>query len=1111
LAKKNSVIQKFTTEELESLISSSLDVIFRISSTGKINFISQSVKELLGYDADQIIGSSMSSFVKPEKVSEYFKSISELFLKSSTITFNADLINKNEEVIPVEITGKVLIVNGEKMGQGTIRDNRKRLETQNRLASSENIFKAIWENSKDGMRLTDEDGIVTLCNNAFASLFDKNKDEIIGKSIATLYKPEFQDQVLNNYIKKFQQATISEYIENALLLWNSRRVYFEISNSFIEDFHGEKYLLCIFRDIGDRKVNENLIIKKGMLLQGIAKATNALITSTYDDEGFESALQILGESAQVDRVYIYRHMQDENTNEMYFTLIFEWVSEGIQLQKTDKSFQKLSYSRFAPLKFYESFSEGESLKFLVKDLPEENQKIFIDQSIKSIILVPILIDGVYWGFIGFDECHSDRIWTSDDESILSAMAGTFGEVIKMNGFREELIRKNMELDIALQESEKASKTRSDFLALMSHEIRTPMNGVIGMTGLLLESMLTESQKEYVNTIRLSGEQLLVIINDILDFTKIESEKLELENQPFDLRECIEDSMDLISSKVAEKDIELFYDIDDNTPFAITGDVTRLRQILTNLLSNAVKFTNKGEVEISVSATPLGHKDYQLHFTVKDTGMGIPEDKLDRLFKPFSQADSSTTRSFGGTGLGLVISKRLVEMMGGEIGLISKAGKGSTFYFSINTKSVSSDKKLYLFESSPALINKKLLIIDPNNSYASMLYNLTKRWQLDSEFITDIASLQHKLNLSPDYDLFIINTSGIYDRILEIINLIKTKCVKKNIGFVFLKQHGKLLSVQENDNYPLIRIIAKPIRRKQLHQALLSIVDIKSRYQQKKELPLEKISESAETIKLKILLVEDNNVNQMVAMKMLDRLGYRADIASNGKEAVDAIRNINYDLIFMDILMPEMDGLEACRIIKSDQALQKIPVIIAMTANAMSGDQENYLRAGMDDYISKPVNLDELRKMIETWHIKITKEKYEAMNRSIEELIDLKFIEEKNIAFLQDLSTEADLVFFKEMLDIYMKEIPKNIQLIRDAIFQNNADHLRFYIHKLKGSSLTLGIDCVLNEFKILENMALDNCINDESLKVFKELSGKMDMILEEIVLLKNKYSNIKLS
>jgi CheY-like chemotaxis protein len=264
-------------------------------------------------------------------------------------------------------------------------------------------------------------------------------------------------------------------------------------------------------------------------------------------------------------------------------------------------------------------------------------------------------------------------------------------------------------------------------------------------------------------------------------------------------------------------------------------------------------------------------------------------------------------------------------------------------------------------------------------------------------------------------------------------------------------------------------------------------------------------------KLKVLLVEDNNVNQMVATRMLQRIGFDADIASNGKEAVDAVEMIEYDLIFMDISMPEMDGLTACSVIRSLSSLKKQPIIIAMTANAMSGDKENYLNVGMDDYISKPVNLEELRKIINKWTDRILSDKHVETRKAIESEIELKFIEEKKISFLQDLKTDTDLAFFKEMLDIYTREIPKNIESIRNAIFQNNSDHLRFYVHKLKGSSLTLGIECVLDNFKILEEMALDNNINEESLRVFKKISEQFEMILEEIVLLKNKYSGIKFS
>ncbi|WP_304129753.1 ATP-binding protein [Ignavibacterium album] len=1099
-----------SVERLQSLIASSIDVIFRISKTGKLKYISPSVKDLMGYTPEEVLNKSIIHFVDLDKADSYFDSFVKLIKSSDQATFQVELINKNGKKIPVEINLKIVEDNGELVGQGTIRDVTFRLEAQKKIESSEYIFKAIWERSTDGMRLTDENGIVRLCNDSFALMFCKAKDEIIGKPISALYDPSIEEIILSDYKESFKSGKLKDHFEFNAPLWNGTQQFFEVSNSFLENLLGEKFLLSIFRDISERKLNEILLEKKSRLLQGISKAIAALIAAQNETEGFNSALRILGEFASVDRVYLFRHFEDEFTGEKYFSLSYEWTSSGVVPQIKDPAFRRISYSRFSALQLYELLSKGQSLSFIIKKLSKEERKAFIDSSIKSIILVPILIEDHYWGFIGFDDCHSDRLWTSDEESILSTMAAVLGAVIKRNQIAEQLLKKNIELDKAIKETEQAAKAKSEFLALMSHEIRTPMNGVIGMTGLLLDTMLTDAQREYVNTIKLSGEQLLVIINDILDFTKIESEKLELESIPFLLNECIEDSLELISSKAAEKDIEIFYRMADDVPQVIVGDVTRLRQILTNLVGNAVKFTSKGEVEVSVSAERVDAENYVLKFIVRDTGIGIPKHKMDRLFKPFSQVDSSTTRSYGGTGLGLVISKKLVEMMGGEITVESEEGSGSKFIFSIKTKLPADGNSVTPITVPSTFTNKKILLVDTNYQHGQVLYNLLKRWNVHVDVAVDINVLYHNLDYVNDFDVVIINASEIYKKLTEVIDRIKLKNAKKKFGFIILKYHGKTIPVRESDSVPSVKILSKPLRLKSLIDAIDSTIEPKQEEKLLKKVSTEVVESLSEPTKLKILLAEDNNINQMVATRMIERLGYKVDIVSNGKEAVEAASNIDYDIIFMDILMPEMDGIEACNVIKGQLNKEHKPVIVAMTANAMAGDEENYIRAGMDDYLSKPVNLEDLKRVLDKWSRQIITNRNQKLFTNLNREIELSFIKEKNISFLNEITGENDLEFFREMLEVYMKEIPKNIENIRESILSNNPEQLKFFLHKLKGTFLTLGIDNLMDYFKLLNQAATEKNITEETFKIFADFSNKTEKILEEISILKEKYQHLTL-
>ncbi len=543
-----------------------------------------------------------------------------------------------------------------------------------------------------------------------------------------------------------------------------------------------------------------------------------------------------------------------------------------------------------------------------------------------------------------------------------------GNIVKYIAVQSDITGQK-EYEAALKEAknqaEAAAVAKAEFLATMSHEIRTPMNAVIGMTGLLIDSTLTHEQREFVETIRISGDNLLTVINDILDFSKIDSGKLELESQSFNLEETIEDVLDLLGTKAHEKDLELAYDPRVKLPNSMISDPTRISQILVNLINNAIKFTSEGEVILRVEALEADKQDHcLLKFAVSDTGIGIPQEKIDRLFKSFSQVDASTTRKYGGTGLGLAICKKLVEMMKGEIWIESEVDKGSTFYFTIEAQIC--DQREALIPELKEIKGKRLLLADDNNTNLKILERQCKHWGLETLSCQDPMEVVEILEKEGDFDLVLLDMKMPEMDGISLAQSIRKKYSLPDLPIIMLTSMGSTLKEDERKYFN--SFLSKPIRRKvllrhitkafsqSLEEGIISAVHNNS---VEKEVTIRK--------DISILLAEDNLVNQKVALRILAKLGYQAEVAANGLEAIEAWKLKPYDLIFMDMQMPEMDGLTATENIRNLPDIhQKIPLIIAMTANALKGDRERCLEAGMDDYISKPVKTEQIKNMLKKW-------------------------------------------------------------------------------------------------------------------------------------------------
>jgi len=1017
--------RKKAEEERDRFFSLSLDLLCITGFDGFFKLLNPSWHKLLGFTNEELMAEPFTNFVHPDDRLSTYEQLLRVTEGYNLLSFETRFRCKDGSYKWTEWTATPFA--HQQLIYAVGRDITERKKIQEELAESEGRYRILAENSTDLISRHSPEGVFLYVSPACRLLLGYEPEELLGRSVYGFFHPDDLLKVRLNLPK------IKDLPESFTNVYRIRKkdgtfIWFESTSRTVRDKATQMVLevITVSRDISVRKAAEELLEQSERRLQQVIETVEEGIT-----------------------------LSDEHGHFEIFNSAMERLT-GYTMAEANRS------GDFSRVLYPDRESRQRALDGL-KLLLEEGKSV----ETESII----------------------RTKSGDLKTLLAttALLNVWNRRLFLSAYRDitERKRDEEELKKAKEQAEAATRAKSEFLAVMSHEIRTPMNSIIGMTDLLLESSLTEEQRDYVETIRTGGESLLTIINDILDFSKIESGKIELEESPCELKSCIEEVLDLLAPKAVEKGIDLLYWVDPQIPPYVMGDPLRLRQILINLAGNAVKFTDRGEVYIKANLSWRLGSNLVLQFSVKDTGIGIPSEKLDRLFKPFSQVDSSTTRRYGGTGLGLAICTRLVQLMGGKIWAESTEGMGSTFFFTLKSSVAPSDTdlpKVYLRGKTPELTGKRVLIVDDNTTNLLILRLQCEQWGMLPRTTSSPREALEWIGKGDPFDVAVFDMLMPEMDGVQLAREVRKVRPSKTLPLILFTSTGKTPAEEPAIKDVFSATLPKPVKRTEFFDLLVEAVSGKKPVALKaKAQPAKATVQPSE---LKILVAEDNPINQKLLLRVLKQLGFSADMADNGVEVLKAMETSRYDLVFMDVHMPEMDGLEATRRIVNSTKSEDRPFIVAVTADAMQGDRDKCIEAGMDDYISKPIRITDIQDVLDRWGQKVGKRAAaEPVSTPAEHDQEL---EQAVWDRVRQLGLETDTYFIKDLIQSYVPLFTTQLNNILEAHKERNAKKLTHAAHSLKGASLNVGASALGDLCRIVEESAR----NDQF--------GGLETVLEEI-------------